>query len=188
MTVTVVGIMGNKGSGKGTIANRFVEHGYIELSFANAVKKAVSNIFSWPFELLLGNTEESRIFRETEDLWWSKKLGKRITPRIILQEFATNTMRNNFHQDIWLLTVEREIYDYEKLGQTKFVISDLRFENEHSWIRTFLNNKIISVTRPCNQSYDIHESETSWLSLSRDYELVNDSTIEELNIKVDEII
>lgn len=188
MSVIVVGIMGNKGSGKGTIANRFVQKGYIELSFANAVKKAVSNIFSWPFEMLKGDTEESRLFRETEDFWWSEKLEKRITPRIILQQFATDIMRNKFDQNIWLLTVEREIYNYEKLGQRKFVISDLRFENEHSWIKSFSNNKIISVSRPNKIDCDNHESETSWISLERDYDLINDSTIEELYSKVDEII
>lgn len=186
--ITIVGVTGSKGAGKGTVASQYIKHGYIELSFAKGVKKAVSEMFLWPYEMLLGDTDESRQFREIVDDWWSKKLGRIITPRIVLQEFSTDIMRNTFHRDIWLLIVEREIYEHVKRGNYKFVISDLRFFNEHFWIRKFLNNKIIRVIRPSIQTDDSHESEASWSTMDCDIELINDSSIEDLCVKVDSML
>ena len=71
----IIGITGFIGSGKGTVANMFVERGCSEDSFAAPLKDLTSSIFGWPRHLMEGDTVESRDFRETPDLYWTKKTG-----------------------------------------------------------------------------------------------------------------
>jgi hypothetical protein len=199
--IDIVGVCGSKGSGKNTIADHlFKHHGYMEISFARTVKKIVSELFGWQYKMLLGDTEESRIFRETIDEWWTLKLGMgNITPRFILQHIGTDVMRNHFHPDIWLLTVEKRMYDIMKeFGNNKFVIPDLRFMNEFKWIKSFPNAKVISVHRgEVPEYYDdirnghvenvdgVHISEITWMTFKEDYCIHNNSTIDELCKTID---
>ena len=86
----IVGICGLIGSGKDTVAKRLIEnHGFQKVSFAETLKDATADIFQWPRELLEGDTDESRVWREREDFWWSKKLGWKVTPRKALQIMGT---------------------------------------------------------------------------------------------------
>ena len=70
----IVGLVGFIGSGKDSVAKHFVNSGFTRDSFAAPLKDAVSSIFNWPREMLEGDTEQSRIFRESKDQWWSSKL------------------------------------------------------------------------------------------------------------------
>ena len=61
----IVGICGLIGSGKGTVADFLVnDKGFTKLSFADKLKDSVATLFDWPRELLEGDTEESRQWRE----------------------------------------------------------------------------------------------------------------------------
>ena len=42
-------------------------------------------MFGWDREMLEGDTEESRDWREKVDPYWSTETGNPITPRLILQ-------------------------------------------------------------------------------------------------------
>ena len=48
----IIGLVGLIGSGKGTVANMFVERGCIEDSFAAPLKDLSASIFGWPRELM----------------------------------------------------------------------------------------------------------------------------------------
>ena len=61
----IIGLLGFAGSGKGTVADILVSKGFKKESFADPVKDAVAAIFGWERSLLEGDTDESRIFRET---------------------------------------------------------------------------------------------------------------------------
>jgi len=183
----LVGICGFKGSGKDTVALHLCEkYGFYQLSFANILKRVTSIIFGWDYEMLLGLTEESRIKREEVDEWWTEKLnlGVDITPRNIMQFLGTDLFRDQFHKDIWVLQVERQMYNIRKeFGHTKFVISDCRFENEIEWMKLFSNHKIIHIHRDShyyNIIDSLHISETEWLNHKCHYELLNDGTITKL--------
>lgn len=71
----IIGLVGLIGSGKGTVANMFVERGCVEDSFAAPLKDLSASIFGWPRDMMEGDTIESRDFRETADLYWGRKLG-----------------------------------------------------------------------------------------------------------------
>lgn len=124
----VICLLGLIGSGKDTVA-RYIEaeYGYKKESFAATLKDACAPIFNWPRPLLEGDTEESRHWREQVDVWWADKLGiPHFSPRFALQHIGTDIMRNTFHNEIWLLSLEKRLMS----ANENIVISDCRFKNE----------------------------------------------------------
>jgi len=198
----IVGFVGFIGSGKDTAADYLVNfHGFRRDSFANTLKDAVAAVFGWDRTLLEGRTAESREWRDQVDFWWSNRLGRQITPRWVLQYWGTEVLRTNFHDDIWIASLEN------KLRKTKdnIVISDVRFPNEieaiHNakglvvrvkrgpdpdWYNDALNmnkgptNMSWAISKQRMSELKIHASETSWVGGDIDYTITNDSTIDEL--------
>ena len=109
----VIGICGLIGSGKGTVADILVEqYNFNKISFADKLKDAVSELFGWDRKMLEGETSESRVWREQEDSFWTKETGRKITPRLVLQEFGTDCMRNGFYDGIWVSMVKQKILNF----------------------------------------------------------------------------
>jgi dephospho-CoA kinase len=204
----LIGLVGLIGSGKGTVAKIFSESGCIEESFAAPLKDLVSVIFGWPRYLLEGDTVESREFRETPDLFWSRKIGiPNLTPRLALQLIGTDVMRKHFHDGIWCDSLEYRLLS--KHETTNVVVSDARFRNELEMIKN-MGGKIIWVQRGDLPEWwetaetantgnavaaklmrtkykDVHESEWNWAGFPVDYVVKNDSTIDILTQKVKNI-
>ena len=185
----LISICGLKGSGKDTIGDYLVKrHGFIRYHFADALKDIVSLIFGWERHMLEGSTQKSREFREQKDEWWSEKLDRVITPRIVLQQMGTELFRNNFHKDIWRLIIERKI---KENADKHIVITDCRFQNEIKLTR-YYGGSIIFVYRNLPEWFipykknisdvpeNIHASETEWIRTDFDYEIDNNSTREKL--------
>ena len=204
----LIGLVGLIGSGKGTVANMFSESdGYVEDSFAKPLKDVTAAIFGWPRHLLEGDTTESREFRNTPDIFWSRKTDiPNFTPRLALQLIGTDVLRGHFHDKIWVDSLEYRLRCHPE--NTKVVISDARFRNEVDLIRQ-MNGKIIWIQRGelpdwwetaktahenaisrkiMKTKYkDVHESEWNWAGYPVDYVIKNDGSIEDLETKVAEI-
>ena len=194
----IIGTIGFIGCGKGTVADILVEkYGFVKLSFADAVKDATAAIFGWQRSLLEGDTEESRIFRETRDEWWSEKTGKHITPRYMLQIMGTEAGRDVFHKDIWVYALERKMEMYQNV-----VIADVRFPNEIEWMRS-KGGFAVRVSRGPDPEwyetavrankeqntdlmvdYSIHYSEWAWAGQIMDYQLDNNGSISMLEADI----
>jgi hypothetical protein len=188
----IIGVTGLIGSGKDTVADYLCTfHGFKRVSFASSLKDAVSSVFGWDREMLEGSTKTSREWREQKDVWWSERLGMDITPRWILQYWGTDVLRNHFHTDIWVASVEN------KLRQSKdnIVITDCRFANEFE----FLRNKGASFFRIERGDkpawwYDyvekgvrpesVHITEWGWINEPYDNLIKNNGTIIELKSKL----
>lgn len=207
--MNVIGICGFIGSGKNTVGDILVkDHGYEKLSFAGTLKDITAHLFSWDRDLLEGETEESRVFRENKDEYWSKKLGYYVTPRNMLQKIGTEVMRNNVHNDIWIKSLEKKLLNQR---DKKIVITDVRFQNEIEFLREKpIGAKIIQVFRDIKKPdwYEdaklelngidigimaekwpnIHRSEWDWVNTKFDYYLLNTSTIEELKVNIDAML
>ncbi len=195
----LIGLLGRINSGKGTVADELVNtYGFRQDSFAATLKDATSQVFNWDRAMLEGDTSESRAAREEVDEWWSEKLGiENFTPRLALQLIGTDVFRNNFHQDIWMLSVMARYKDDENV-----VISDARFPNEVNAVRE-MGGRIIQVERgestawwhhavsACNGNESsielmktkfahIHESEWAWANTKPDELIWNTSDKESL--------
>src|SRR5271166_5286796 len=205
----IIGLIGLIGSGKGTVAKQLVEeYDFRQDSFASSLKDACAVMFDWPRHMLEGDTAESRKWREEVDTWWSEKLNMpNFSPRLALQVVGTEALRNNFHQDLWFLTLQNRI---RKNPNQHVVISDVRFPNEIKflqdqngilvrvnrgplpvWYETALMaNKGNSIAKEVmNKTYSgAHLSEWAWVGSKMDYELNNDETIESLRIQVREVL
>lgn len=179
----IIGLCGEQGSGKNTIGNILVErYGFHQMAFADALKDIVAIMFGWKRELLEGDTEESRIWREEVDEWWSSRLGiVKFTPRTALQMVGTNAMRDGFHPDIWIALIERRLSEYKNV-----VITDVRFSNEMRMIRKH-GGYIIRIERGDNTS-PIHKSELEWRQMGVQYNIKNDGEIKDLYDKIGEIL
>lgn len=130
----IVAVAGTIGSGKDLIGQYLVDsYGYKRMSFGSALKDVVASVFRWDRELMDGLTEQSRIFRETVDEWWTEKLdlGIQVTPRWALVDVGTEVMRNHFHPDIWIHSLHRQIEDHGG----PVVLTDARFLNELAFVR-----------------------------------------------------
>lgn len=193
----IIGICGFIGSGKDTAADYLVNfHEFRRESFAACLKDAVAAVFGWDRTLLEGRTKESREWREIKDEWWSNRLGRDITPRWVLQYWGTEVFRKNFHDDIWIASVENKLRN----SKDNVVITDCRFPNEISSIRN-TGGKIIWVKRGSlpswynlaleanngsNVAYNelkmqkIHASETAWVGTAFDAVIDNNGSIEQL--------
>jgi hypothetical protein len=181
----IIGLCGAQGSGKDTVANILIsEYGFVKLTFASTLKDVVAILFSWPRDLLEGLTEESRLWRETIDDFWSEKLSiLGFTPRKALQMIGTDLFRIHFNNDIWISIVENKIGAMLKNNpNTNIVISDCRFANEFSLIKQFPDSHIIMILREKNNSINklVHSSETEWINYNFDAILQNDNSIDDL--------
>lgn len=127
----IIGLCGEQGSGKTTVGDILVEkYKFHKLSFSDALKDIVSILFQWPRNLLEGDSEYSREWRETIDEWWSKYLQiKEFTPRKALQLIGTDMMRDKLHPNIWINIIERQLTNNKNI-----VITDVRFNNEVNMI------------------------------------------------------
>jgi hypothetical protein len=184
----LIGVVGLIGSGKDTVSKRLEQkHGFRRDSFAKSLKDAVSAMFNWDREMLEGNGDDSRQWREQPDEFWSKKFGKPVTPRWVLQHFGTEVMRQHMHDAIWIDSC------LSRYDGRPTVISDTRFQNE---LKTIKENKgqIILVkrgelpTRQEMQDNGAHKSEWDWMGWSFDHVIDNDGTKEDLYKKVDGLV
>ena len=189
----IIGICGLIGSGKDTIADYLIkEHNYEKLSFADKLKDSVATMFDWDRELLDGKTADSRAWREEKDKYWSNETGKEITPRLVLQLFGTECMRNGLYDGIWVSLTKKKILDNP---HTNFVIPDVRFPNEAKMLYE-TGGQVWRVRRGQDPDWfseyqtlgvepkEVHPSEWAWANTKFTNIVENNSTIDSLKNQV----
>jgi len=172
----LIGISGKAGSGKTAFANKL----YDELSrlgvpcnivsFAGPTKDVVASLFDFPREMLEGDSESSRKWRELPNRYWSDKLGQSITPRQMLQMVGTDLIRNQVDSNFWIYrllpTLDSNIVN---------IIGDCRFVNELE-----ICDITILIDRD-GVNIDNHESEVDFVKWDNfDFKIDNNGTLKEL--------
>jgi len=212
----IIGLVGFIGSGKGAVGDILEQRGFVKDSFAKPLKGACSVMFGWPREMLEGDTEVSRKWREEPDGFWSERFGKEFSPRLALQLMGTEAGRNVFHKDIWVSSL---------LNRSKgkdVVVTDVRFKNEVKFIQD--NGGVVirvkrgkepewyeaaerfnggpklyardiegknmswSISKDIMEKVAIHQSEWDWIGSEFDFVIENDGTINDLGNKVNELL
>lgn len=181
-----VGVTGKKFNGKDTISNYLCDkYGYNRIAYADPLKEVCRIIFQFDNEQLYGNKKE-----QMDEKW-------KITPRHIYQYIGTELFRkqmykiipeikNNFWVKCLNETIKKEL---KKNPHKKFVVSDIRFQNEIDILKNeFIDCKIIRVKRSSVKYIDNHESELLIDNLgSVDFEINNDGNLNELYENVDKL-
>lgn len=208
----IIGICGFIGSGKDTIADYLVNlHHFRRESFANTLKDAVAQVFGWDRTMLEGRTKQAREWREQVDPWWAERLGiPHLTPRYILQQWGTEVCRKNFHDDIWIASLENKLRN----SRDDVVISDCRFPNEIKAIKAAGGLVVRVVRGPEPEWYDaavsrnrgpngnstwalsgrrleqlgVHASETAWVGTRFDVVLDNNGTLDDLYQQIKHLV
>ena len=198
----LIGVVGFIGSGKGAVGDLLEQKGFVKDSFAKPLKDACSAIFGWPRELLEGDTEVSRKWREEHDSFWSEKFGYTFTPRLALQLMGTEAGRNVFHQDIWVVSL------LNRAKGKNVVVTDVRFKNEIDYIQQN-GGIIVRVKRGEEPEWyklaedaaaglssaimeikdkGIHQSEWDWIGSDFNYTIENEGSLEDLGNQIDGLL
>lgn len=184
-----VGVTGKKFNGKDTVSDYICrEYGFIKLSYATPLKEACRVLFGFNDEQLYGSQKEMM------DTRWN------ITPRMAFQYIGTDLFRNKLNKllphigdNFWIKCLEKLIKEHiYKNNNAKIIVSDIRFQNEIDSLKkpfaTNPNYKILRVKRMCKNSVDTHDSEKFIDELKCiDYEIDNNSTLDQLYQKIDSI-
>lgn len=163
----LIGLAGLKNSGKDTVANLITNVNPDRMrrySFARPLKEGVKAMFGWSDEYI-----EDRQLKELVDPFWG------FSPRVAMQKLGTEYGRQGLGDDVWLRAAH--IYHQESLKQgIGTMITDVRFENEATWIRSLDNSIIIHVVDPERTEIDpnAHPSEKGVIIAESDLVIVND--------------
>ena len=180
----LIGITGIKYAGKDTSADYLVEkYGFEKLILSKPLKDICKILFNFNDEQLYGN------LKETIDPNWGT------SPRIILQYLGTDILRKDINKIIPHINdnfwINKIISEYKQKCKeqknTKFVISDVRFQNEIDIINK-LNGIVIKIIKPSLTNKDEHESEKNIYTLECDFEILNDGSKQDLYKKLDFLI
>lgn len=167
----IIGLTGDIGSGKDTVAKILVNYYSFErLALADPIANGMVAMF--------GITLEEYHNRTLKELPHPKLMGKSI--RDVARLIGTEFGRDMIHKDIWTFVLNGKYTDMLCSGKHKFVISDVRFENEEKWIREN-EGVIIRVIRdnnPFSSNMSGHRSDV--YKPKNDHTIINSGNIRDL--------
>lgn len=179
----IIAFTGFKRSGKDTCAQFLVDkYKFTRFGFADPIRNFVKETFLWDDNWIENHKEEidprwGISYRQIAQIvgteWMQYDLCARFQP------FLNITGRNVWAKRFEELYLRNPFIDY--------VISDLRFPHEVEYIKK-LGGIIVSVSRTGIKNNDTHESEKHIQEIEADAFIINDSTLKELETKVDYLL
>lgn len=181
--IIIVGVSGFARSGKDTVCDYAVDHfGYRKVGFSDPIREIAKTIFGFEDEDFVNERKE-----EINPVW-------NLSPRFALQKIGTEGSRNVFQDDIWIRCIERKIAKLvEKEDQRKFIIRDLRYENEADFVRSQEGHfgLVLHVLRPSQERIRLSEHPTERgieIQSAHDIVLENTGTIEDMHKQVGHLL
>jgi len=183
--IPLIGITGRIGSGKSTLATNLVNtFNYKEYAFADPLKE-ICKVFGFTDKQLYGTQESKNSLHPY--------FG--ITARSFMQQLGTNLFRNYFKQafpelqlnnSVWVELFKMK-YETEKELGYKYIISDVRFQDEADLIKRL--GGIIIRTYRNQEEFSLHDSENDIDYISADIYVDNSvlSETEALQFVIDNL-
>lgn len=176
----LIGLSGYARSGKDTVAEYLVaEHGFTRIAFADPMREALYRLNPL---ISIHDMTHVPLASAIDGMGWEEVKAASADLRGLLQRMGTEVGRELFGQNFWVGQALARAARHENV-----VFSDVRFLNEANAIRN-LNGSVIRVTRPGTDPANSHTSETSLDNYHFNETIVNDSSIEELHDKMNEIM
>lgn len=169
--VQVLGLAGYARSGKDTVAQELLDHGYMPMSFASPIKKAMITLNP----LVDGDKTYKDI---VDDMGIEAAKSEYPEIRRLLQVFGTEVGRSMFGEDFWVEQALKAMPDGFKV-----VFTDVRYPNEANAIKDF-GGEVWWVSREGIGPLNDHPSENSLDGYPFEFEVKNNGTIEELKSQV----
>jgi len=184
----IILLKGEKRHGKDTIAS-YISNSYdfYRFGFADPIRRACKDIFLWDEEWIENHKEDI-------DPRWGlsyRQAAQTIGDELLKIELGNYLpkYKETTDESLW---VKRFVEFYKANNIKNYVISDFRFIIEIAYIQDSIpDNNVISIEvhDPRKASgEDTHRSETELKCFKCDYKIVNDSTLQDLYKKVDEIL
>lgn len=168
----IIAVAGKARVGKNTLA-MFIQaqYGGYQYAFAGPLKAMIKAGFGIDMD---------------EPYWAERKedvipnLGK--SPRELMQTLGTEWGRQQVHPDLWILLAQATLL---RRGPG-MIITDLRFENEASWVRS-KGGCVIHVERKLAPGVNEHSSEKGLQRAPEDFVVHNDLDLESLQHTVSKL-
>lgn len=198
----LIGLGGRLRSGKDEVADRLVaEHGYVKIGMSDALHEAmlaIDPLIGFEEMVLVRKTSEGVQFRRDTPSRYSEVIerfgyveAKKLPEvRRLLQQLGTEVGRNMVGENVWVNIMARKIDDHRAAGHP-VVVTGIRFPNEVEMIRE-LGGTSVWIDRPGveapTEGTAAHASENSVGADDFAVILDNSSTLEDLRLRVDEMI
>jgi hypothetical protein len=200
----IIGIGGEKGSGKDTAAQVLIDkHGFTRTAFADPLKQLISKalgidlLYFYDRHLKDKDFDQPRIisikeirnicdlcgasptvFKELCMFNWSAN-----SPRELMQIIGTEMVRNFVDHLYWVKQTMKQVNNGKR-----WVITDMRMSNERQAVAQ-LGGSLLRIINPSIEKTDQHKSETDLGSIDEyDQVVYNDSTIAVLHARVEGLL
>jgi len=177
----IIGLSGYAQAGKDSVAKTLVEkYGFKRVAFADKIRELL-----YEMNPVLDLDFDTYKFTRLKDLvdavgWDSAKQHPEV--RGLLQRLGVGA-RTTIYEDFWVNVALADVTNY-KDGKN-FVITDVRFKNEVAALcHPSLNGKIWRIERSGVGAVNGHVSESELNSLQPDYIIENNTTLEDLESSV----
>ncbi len=181
----LVGVAGNKGSGKNTFAKECINdlacnYGKVayEMSWAELLKVSAAKALGYEFDSVSEYLEWADSFKQVADVYVTDngRIVQQITGREFLQNYGTEAHREVFDDDFWV----NAFWNSNIFRDDSVVfICDCRFPNEIQSIKEH-GGIVVQIQRDNVDNNDSHASEQGIDLADVDIIIDNNSTIEEL--------
>jgi hypothetical protein len=179
MKQILIGLHGLARTGKDTAANYLAsQYAFMAYAFAAPLKTALQLMFNLTEEQLNGALKEVPL----------ANIGK--SPRELMQLLGTEWGRHLVHSDLWLLLARQHLdaaLEFNNQWLQGFVISDVRFENEATWIRN-QGGTVVHLLRPDATAVNPHVSEAGVAIHDNDFVIQNDADLQHLYAQLDHLM
>jgi hypothetical protein len=172
----LIAVTGYAGHGKDTVGAILREqYGFLPIAFADPLRAMLGALYA-----MIGVDLKVMHDRELKEL---EIPGLGVSYRRMAQTLGTEWARHHLYDDFWIQVIAKRLAHLETEGHNKVVITDLRFINEASWVRS-VGGVVWKVSRDGIGKLAPHESEIQIGGIKPNAVLANNGTIDELANRV----